>query len=76
MPSTDLISNNYEVFDEQVHAIAEIQSRAAIRDGKPDLRLGANSCLPEFVLPARLIGALQQARPESVWTFMAAVMTA
>jgi hypothetical protein len=35
-----------------------------IHDWKPDLRLGANSCLAKFVLQARLVGALQLAGAE------------
>jgi CheY-like chemotaxis protein len=68
MHGTDTLNrlnlDNHEVFDEQIHPITEIQFRAVIHDRKPDLRLGANSCLAKFVLQARLLRALQQARAE------------
>ena len=58
MASTDLIYD-YNILDQQVHSISDFEFHAAIDDGKPDLTRGSNTCFLQFVMQARLIGALE-----------------
>ena len=53
----DLYDNN--ILDQQVHSISNFEFYAAIDDGKPDLTRGSNTRFLQFVMQARLIGALE-----------------
>jgi hypothetical protein len=68
--------HDHKVFHQQIYPIAKIQLCPAINHRKPDLSFRPDTCLSKFVLQARLIGALKQSGPSSVWTFIAAVITA
>ncbi len=53
----DLHNNN--ILNQKIHAISNFKFHAAIDDGKPDLTRGSNTCFLQFVMQARLIGALE-----------------
>jgi len=59
MASTDLISTDDKILDQQVHSISNFQFHAAIDDGKPDLTRGSNTRFLQFVMQTGLIGALE-----------------
>jgi hypothetical protein len=54
----------HEVFDEEIHAIAQFELDLTIDDRKADLSCGVKSILGQFILEARRVGAFEQARAQ------------
>jgi hypothetical protein len=56
--------NDHQVFDHQIHAIAEVEFYASVNDWKADLGHAPAARVIEFVLQAGRVGALEQTGTE------------